>query len=179
MTKREKRSRCDIDGASCIKDKNGNIMLGQDDIKVEWEAYFKNLLNEKNPINVDFHADAVSGPIELVNIEEVKAALKFMKKGKVPGPSQVTTDMLTAAGEENILILHDIYKEVWRKGEIPDDWGCSSTIPLYKGKGDPLTCASYRGIRLLEHCLKILEKIIYKRLMDNLTIVLSIRFHGW
>ena len=53
---------------------------------------------------------------------------------------------------------------------MPCEWLTSNTVPLYKGKGDPMDCASYRGIRLLEHCLKIFENILYKRLLDHLYI---------
>ena len=34
---------------------------------------------------------------------------------------------------------------------------------VYKGKGDALQCGSYRGIRLLEHALKVLERVIEAR----------------
>jgi len=29
---------------------------------------------------------------------------------------------------------------------------------IYKGKGDPMECGSYRGIKLLEHAMKIVER---------------------
>ena len=32
-------------------------------------------------------------------------------------------------------------------------------INVYKGKGDALECESYRGIKLLEHVMKILERV--------------------
>ena len=37
-------------------------------------------------------------------------------------------------------------------------------VNVYKGKGDALTCGSYRGIKLLEHAMKILERVIEGRL---------------
>ena len=36
-------------------------------------------------------------------------------------------------------------------------------VNVYKGKGDALECGSYRGIKLLEHVLKILERVIDAR----------------
>ena len=35
---------------------------------------------------------------------------------------------------------------------------------FYKGKGDVLTCGSYRGIKLLEHAMKVLERVTEGRL---------------
>ena len=43
-------------------------------------------------------------------------------------------------------------------------------MPIYKGKGDALDCTSYRGIRLLEHSLKIVERILYNRLVNIINI---------
>ena len=43
---------------------------------------------------------------------------------------------------------------------MPEDWKQSEIVPIYKQKGDPLECGNYRGIKLLEHGMKILEKII-------------------
>ena len=36
-------------------------------------------------------------------------------------------------------------------------------VNVYKGKGDALTCGSYRGIKLLEHAMKVLERVIEGR----------------
>ena len=45
-----------------------------------------------------------------------------------------------------------------REGKIPKDWCTSWMVNVYKGKWDALQCGSYRGIRLLEHVMKILEE---------------------
>ena len=37
-------------------------------------------------------------------------------------------------------------------------------VNVYKGKGYALTCGSYRGIKLLEHAMKVLERVIEGRL---------------
>ena len=33
-------------------------------------------------------------------------------------------------------------------------------VNVYKGKGDALACGSYRGIKLPEHAMKVLERVI-------------------
>ena len=35
---------------------------------------------------------------------------------------------------------------------------------MYKGKENVLECSSYRGIKLLEHVLKVLERVIEARI---------------
>jgi len=42
-----------------------------------------------------------------------------------------------------MLIQNGIVKE----GCIPKDWKSSMVLPIYKGKGDPMECGSYRGIK--------------------------------
>ena len=52
---------------------------------------------------------------------------------------------------------------VVRDDKIPEDWSRSWTVNVYKGKGDALACGSYRGIKLLEHAMKVLERVIKER----------------
>ena len=37
-------------------------------------------------------------------------------------------------------------------------------MPVYKGKGDTRVCGWYRGVKLLEHGLKVMERVVEKRL---------------
>ena len=40
---------------------------------------------------------------------------------------------------------------------------CNVVVNGYKGKGDALSCGSYRGIKLFEHAMKVLEIVIEGR----------------
>ena len=51
-------------------------------------------------------------------------------------------------------------------------------MPIYKQKGDPLECGNYRGITLLEHGMKILEKIIEGKLRKTVEIDAVLRLLG-
>ena len=33
-----------------------------------------------------------------------------------------------------------------------------SVVPVFLGKGDAMSCGAYRGVKLLEHAMKIVEK---------------------
>ena len=48
---------------------------------------------------------------------------------------------------------------------IPSSWRLSEVTPLFKGKGSILECSNYRGIQLIWHILKLLERIIDNRLI--------------
>ena len=59
--------------------------------------------------------------------------------------------------------MTDVCNSVVKEGRIPDDWCKSWMVNVYKGKGDALECGSYRGIKLLEHVMKILERVMEGR----------------
>ena len=93
-----------------------------------------------------------------------------MKKGKAAGCSGVSADMIKVLEESGVDTLVDIIGTVWEEEEMPEDWKQSEIVPIYKRKGDSLECGNYRGIKLLEHEMKILEKIIEGRLRKTVEI---------
>ena len=158
----KKESR-DVVGGKYIKDEDENILVDETEINERWRKYFEDLLNEENPCELEDEAK-VEGPVEDVTMEEIERALKKMKKGKAPGPSEMTCDILKEVGERGKEELAKVFRNISEKGEIPEEWNDSFTIPIYKGKGDALSCGKYRGVRLLEHGMKLWEKILEGRL---------------
>src|SRR3989441_7730689 len=63
-----------------------------------------------------------------------------------------------------------VCNEVVRSGVVPVDWRRSWMVNVYKGKGNVLECSSYRGIKLVEHVLKVLERVIEARLRKTAKI---------
>jgi len=55
-----------------------------------------------------------------------------------------------------------------KEGCITEDWKSSVVIPFYKGKGDPMEYGSYRGITLLKHAMKVLERIFEYRIRQQI-----------
>jgi len=53
---------------------------------------------------------------------------------------------------------------------IPEDWNSSVVLPIYKGEGDPMECGSYRGIKLLEHAMKVIERLFEHRIWQQIDI---------
>ena len=43
-------------------------------------------------------------------------------------------------------------------------------LPIYKGKRDPMECGSYRGIKLLEHAMKVVERIFEHRIRQQIEV---------
>jgi len=57
-----------------------------------------------------------------------------------------------------------------KEGSIPEDWKSSVVLPVYKGKGDPMECGSYKGIKLLEHAMKVVERVFEYRIRQQIEI---------
>ncbi|GFR97695.1 RNA-directed DNA polymerase (reverse transcriptase) domain containing protein [Elysia marginata] len=94
-----------------------------------------------------------------------------MKKEKAAGCSGFSADMIKVLEESGVDIIIDIIGTVWEEEAMPEDWKQSEIVPIYKQKGDPLDYGNYRG--MLEHEMKILEKIIEGRLWKTVEIDLS------
>ena len=66
--------------------------------------------------------------------------------------------------------MTDLINNIVKEGCIPDDWRKSILVPVYKRKGDPLVCGSYRVIKLLEQPMKVFEKVLEKRIRCQVSI---------
>ena len=47
---------------------------------------------------------------------------------------------------------------------MADEWKASVIVSIFKGKGNVMSCGSYRGVKLLEHAMKIIERVLERRI---------------
>ena len=92
----------------------------------------------------------------------MKKAISKMKSGKAAGPSGIVVEMIKAAGDTGTgaTMIRDLATAIIRDGKVPTDWEESFIVCLYKGKGDALDRGNYRGLKLTEQAMKILERIV-------------------
>ena len=153
-----------------MKSQDGDVLSDEKEIKERWRSYFEKLLNEETP-RTFFEVGAQNeGVTSMVRRDEVKKALKKMKNGKATGPDEIPVEMWKALGEEGIDLLTDLMQKIWKEERMPDEWRNSVIIPLYKDKGDIQDCGNYRGIKLMSHTMKLLERIVDKRLREETSI---------
>jgi hypothetical protein len=172
ITKQIVRKNRDVTGGGCVKDTDGKIVVDDEKIKELWRKYYEKLLNEefdwdKNSLDT---VNAVSGPCEQILAHEVRAAITKAKNGKAAGPSCVVSEMLKASGEVGVEWVTYVCNAVIKDGKIPADWKRSQIVNVFKGKGDALECGSYRGIKLLDHVMKVLERVIEKKVRSIVKI---------
>ena len=104
--------------------------------------------------------DPVLGPPPLVTQEMVEKSISKMKTGKAPGPSGVLTEMLKASSDVCSEMIADLTNSIISDNTMPSKWNDSIIISLYKGKGEALDTGNYWGLKLTEHILKVVERII-------------------
>ncbi|KAI5746693.1 hypothetical protein M8J77_006372 [Diaphorina citri] len=153
-----------------VKNKEGVVLKGEEDIKSRWKEYFNNLLNEENPRLPTEESLPNQGVIRDVDKSEVWEALKAMKNGKATGPDNIPIEVWKSLGADGLDLLLPLLNQVLEEERIPDDWRKSTIVPIYKEKGDIQDCGNYRGIKLMSHTMKLYERIIDKRLRKETCI---------
>ena len=58
----------------------------------------------------------------------------------------------------------------FRENTIPSDWEESYIINLFKGQGDALARGNYRGLKLLDQVMKVLERILEVFIREKVNI---------
>ena len=66
--------------------------------------------------------------------------------------------------------MTEICNAILKEGKVPEDWERSWIVSVYKGKGDALECGSYRGIKLLDQVMKVMERVIEKRIRSRVQL---------
>ena len=90
LARQRDRAGKDVQHVRVIKDENGNVMVNSKAVLKRWKEYFEKLMNKENnrdPLTEE--AEVVNKEVNCVSREEVKNALRRMKKGKAVGPDEL------------------------------------------------------------------------------------------
>ena len=108
--------------------------------------------------------DVVEGPVEKVGRNEIVEAMQKMKSGKATGPSEVSAEMVVTSCKIGAKVMMEQCQHVLDGKGMPDEWKTSVIVPIFKGKSNVMSCGSYRGMKLLEHAMKIVERVLESRI---------------
>ena len=157
-----KRRALDIADNIYMNDSRGNTLTEDGDIRNIWRGYYSGLLNKTNTKEQLQNVPETAGEVPPISVEEIRNQLAMMKGNKAYGPDLTPIEVWKKMGEEGIVFLKEL-NEMLTSG-IPSSWRLNEVTPLFKGKGSILECSNYRGIKLISHTLKLLERIIDQRL---------------
>ncbi|KAI8481620.1 hypothetical protein Bbelb_406210 [Branchiostoma belcheri] len=78
--------------------------------------------------------------------------------------------MLQAGAEFMADQIASLTNAIIKEERIPNDWNLSYIINCYKGKGDPLERGNYRGLKLLDQVLKVVERVLEPMIREQVHI---------
>jgi len=79
------------------------------------------LMNEENEWHHKISAEVKEGPADCIRMDEVRAALKKMKRHKAPVLSGLVTEMIQATGDTGTQWILDLFNGTVKEGSIPED----------------------------------------------------------
>ena len=85
--------------------------------------------------------------------------MQKMKSRKATGQFELSVEMIVASGKIRVKVMIELCPHVLDGRGMPDEWKTSVIVPIFKGKGHVISCGSYRGVKLLEHAMKIVETV--------------------
>ena len=62
------------------------------------------------------------------------------------------------------LVLMELCQRILDGNGMPAGWATSVAILIFRGKADIINCGMHMGVKLQEHAMKIVEKILERRL---------------
>ena len=157
--RRMKKEGKNMKGERCLRGKDGRLGFIEEDRTKIWKEHMEKTMNEENEWDM-VETDVVKRQAEKVARNEIVEAMQKMISGKASGPSEVRVEMIVASGEIGVKVMIELCQYVLDGREMPDECKSSAIVPIFKGKNDVMSCGSCRGVKLLEHAMKIVERVL-------------------
>ena len=167
-----RRENTDVVGDKPVKNDAGEMSMSEDSKQKAWLEHYQRLLNiefDWDPDHLSYQPPVEDPPIPITT-DMVKKAISQMKAGKAPGPSGIVVEMIRAAGDMGASMIRDLEAAIIRDGKVPSDWEQSFIVCLYYGKRDALEGGNYRGLKLTQQVMKILERIVDSHIRQLVSI---------
>ena len=113
LARQRDRAGKDLQHVRVIKDKNGNVMVNSEAVLKRWNEYFEKLMNKEN--NRDprtEETEVVNEEVNCVSREEVKNALRRMKKGEAVARDELPVEVWKCMGKMKIEILTRLFNRL-------------------------------------------------------------------
>ena len=151
-----------------IEDENRKILCEAEEVQEIWTQYSTDLYMKNPNIVLPQHTFVVNDKEELQPLYyEVAKAINELKANKTPGFVDVTAELVKGGDQHVVSYFLKLGTSIWLKQKWPDDVFKSVFVQIPK-KGDILQCCNNRTIALINHCSKILLKIIAGRMQPKL-----------
>nr|VZI14632.1 unnamed protein product [Spirometra erinaceieuropaei] len=147
-------------GTAPLLNADGNTLRTEKtQILQRWAEHFRGVLNRPSVI--------YDAAIERLTQETIRA-VQQLSSGKAPGSDAIPAEVYKHGDPLLMDHLTALFQEMWRQGEVPQDFKYATIVHLYKRKGNRQVCDNHRGISLLNIAGKIFARILLNRLNNHL-----------
>ena len=157
-----KNTTCSSGG--CIKGKDGTILMEKEQIIERWTEYIQELFEDDRGDMPHIRKD-MDGP-EILK-DEVRFAVKHMKRNKACGPDNIYAELLHASEEFSVEKITEIANDIYNSGNMPEDLSKSIFIALPKKPG-ATECELHRTISLMSVVLKVILRVLMQRMRNKI-----------
>ena len=119
-----------------VKNSEGNVLMETGTLHSRWSKYFECLLNVDGGRRAQLTEEDLQREIEdligelRISLEEVRKAVKKLKKGKSPGVDGITSEMLIYGGEGLLRLLTRVCNVCVAEEKVPADWVRAIIVPI-------------------------------------------------
>ena len=113
-----------------------------------------------------------------VSSEDVYTALSSLDPTKAFGCDQISPRLLTLCAGSIVESVTILFRESLTNGCLPDEWKIHKITPIFKS-GDSHSVTNYRPISLLCILSKVLESIVYSKIIPFLRTLLCRQQFGF
>nr|VZI34980.1 unnamed protein product [Spirometra erinaceieuropaei] len=160
-------------GTAPLLSADGSTLLTEKtQILQRWAEHFRGVLNHPSVISdaaidrlpqVETNVDLDLPP----SLQETIRAVQQPSSGKASGPDPIPAEVYKHGGSQLMDHLTALF-QMWRQGEVPQDFKDATIVHLYKRKGNCQVCVNHRGLSLLNIAGKIFVRILLNRLNNHL-----------
>ncbi|BHF68847.1 hypothetical protein SprV_0301188800 [Sparganum proliferum] len=102
------------------------------------------------------------------SLQETVRAVQQLSSGKAPRSDAIPAEIYKHGGPQLMDHLTALFQEMWRQGEVPQDFKDATIVHLYNRKGNRQLCDNHRNISLLKIAGKIFARILLNHLNNHL-----------
>nr|VZI27735.1 unnamed protein product [Spirometra erinaceieuropaei] len=152
---------------------DNTLLTEKTQILQRWAEHFRGVLNRPSVISDAAIArlPQVATNVDLdlpPSLQETIRAVQQLSSGKAPGSDAIPAEVYKHGGPLLMDHLTALFQEMWRQGEVPQDFKDATIVHLYKRKGNRQVCDNHRGISPLNIAGKIFARILLNRLNNHL-----------
>ena len=128
-----------------------------------YTSKFRNIKNQQEKQKLKFTSDNTENYNSEFLLSELTDALS-KAHDTYPGPDDIHYQLLKHLPISTLLILLEIFNNIWKTGNIPKSWKEATVIPIPKPDKDHTDPTYYRPIALTSCICKTMERMINDRL---------------